>query len=230
MTQFGGFPADTSEFLADLGDNNNRTWFEANKTRYQRAFVEPAKAFVSAIAPHFARFAPEIHAEPRVNGSIFRINRDIRFSADKTPYKDHLDLWFWRASRTSGPGFFLRLTHDTLHLGTGCHAFDSDGLGAYRQAVLDGVEGSALDAVAGEVVAQGYLLGGEHYKRVPRGLPADHLRARWLRRNSLYAHIEFDHTDVPLHDAAIVAVVADHFRALLPLYHWLSRVITGTGA
>ena len=52
-------------------------------------------AFVAAIGDKLVKHSPNISAIPKVNGSIFRVNRDIRFSKDKTPYKDHIDLWFW---------------------------------------------------------------------------------------------------------------------------------------
>ena len=84
--------------------------------------VAPAKAFVTAAAPLLDRLAPGITAEPRVLGSIFRINRDTRFSPDKRPYKDHLDLWFWHGRRaTAVSGLFLRLTPDEFAVGAGAH-------------------------------------------------------------------------------------------------------------
>ena len=68
------------------------------------------------VATPLRSIAPDIHAEPRVNGSIFRINRDIRFSKDKTPYKDHLDLWFWEGNRKGAvSGFFLQADRDDTY-------------------------------------------------------------------------------------------------------------------
>ena len=60
-------------------------------------------------------------------GSIFRINRDTRFSADKRPYKDHLDFWFWHGVRaTAASGLFLRLTPDDVSIGAGTHDLQKD--------------------------------------------------------------------------------------------------------
>jgi uncharacterized protein (DUF2461 family) len=74
-----------------------------------------------------------------VHGSIFAINRDTRFSADKMPYKTHLDLWFWQGPGPSRerPGYFFRLTPERLILGAGMHAFSDGALERYRRAVLD---------------------------------------------------------------------------------------------
>ena len=93
------FPQETVAFLTDLRAHNEKAWFEANRARYDSGFIEPAKAFVEAIGPELNDLVPRIHAEPSVGGSIFRINRDIRFSSDKRPYKDHLDFWFWEGDR-----------------------------------------------------------------------------------------------------------------------------------
>lgn len=89
------FSAETVEFLTDLRAHNDKAWFDANRARYEFGYVEPAKDFVEVMGPGLEKLVPGIHAEPSVRGSIFRINRDIRFSSDKRPYKDHLDFWFW---------------------------------------------------------------------------------------------------------------------------------------
>lgn len=139
------FPAETTAFLADLRADNTKAWFDANRDRYQVAYVEPAKAFVEMIAPALDDLVPGIAAEPRVNGSIFRINRDIRFSKDKTPYKDHLDFWFWEGQRkTAVSGLFLRVAPDTVIVGAGSHGFESRRLAAYRDAVADPTRGDEL--------------------------------------------------------------------------------------
>jgi uncharacterized protein (TIGR02453 family) len=103
--------------------------------------LEPAKAFVTAQGDELrSRVSPLIRAEPRVKGSILRINRDTRFSSDKRPYEGHLDLMFWEGERHSreSPGFFIRLRPWRVGLGAGMHRFDRGALEAYRAAVLEG--------------------------------------------------------------------------------------------
>ncbi len=109
---FKGFPKETLEFLAALRTNNDKKWFDAHRADYESYFVEPAKDFVAALAPRLKTIDRKIHAEPRINGSILRIQRDVRFARDKSPYKDHLDLWFWTGEEKGwdSSGFFLRLT------------------------------------------------------------------------------------------------------------------------
>ena len=115
MTAFGGFPAGTIRFLHELRVNNRKDWFDAHRSDYEAFWVTPAKAFVVAAGELLAEFTPEIRAEPRVLGSIFRINRDTRFAPDASPYKDHIDFWFWEGERRRAvSGFFARLTGQAL--------------------------------------------------------------------------------------------------------------------
>jgi uncharacterized protein (DUF2461 family) len=82
MTAFGGFPPETIRFLRQLRANNRKDWFDAHRTDYEAFWVAPAKAFVVAAGQLLVELAPGIRAEPRVLGSIFRINRDTRFARD----------------------------------------------------------------------------------------------------------------------------------------------------
>jgi len=111
-TAFRGFPREGLEFLAGLAEDNSRAYFDAHRDIYEAALLAPAKAFVVALGEELrARVAPGLRAEPRVNGSILRINRDTRFTTDKRPYKEHLDFWFWEGDGPSRayPGLFVRL-------------------------------------------------------------------------------------------------------------------------
>jgi uncharacterized protein (TIGR02453 family) len=222
---FAGFPKETVRFLAGLSMHNEKAWFDAHRGDYEEGFVAPARAFVEALAPRLRKIDPDVQAEPRVNGSIMRINRDIRFSKDKTPYKDHLDLWFWTGDRKGwdSSGFFFRLTPDRLMLGGGMHVFAPPALARYRAAVLDPKRGEALAQIAAKLRKAGYEVGTEKYKKTPAGAPADHARAALLRHGGLHAGWEAKHPR-ELHGAAILDVVAKHFAAVAPLHAWLRRL------
>src|ERR1041384_2731155 len=127
---FVGFSADTLDFLATLRANNSREWFSAHRDQYERVLLEPARAFVLAMAELLPRLGDDLHAEPKIHGSILAINRDTRFSADKRPYKSHLDLWFWQGegANRERPGYFCRIEPEGLMLGAGMHAFAIEGL------------------------------------------------------------------------------------------------------
>lgn len=219
---FDGFGRETVRFLEGLRTHNKKAWFDAHREDYEQAFLAPAQAFVEALGPRLRKLEPDVHVEPRVNGSIMRINRDIRFSKDKTPYKDHLDLWFWTGERKGwdGSGFFFRLTPDRLILGAGIHAFEPSTLGRYRAAILDSKRGGALDRLVRTLRGAGYRVGLESYKKVPAGIAADHLRAALLKHGGLHATWEGKHP-ASLRTAAFVAFVSDHLKAVVPLHRWL---------
>ena len=117
------FPDETRAFLAGIAANNEKTWFDANRPLYDAGYVVAGRAFVSAIGPRLTEISPEVKFEPKINGSLSRINRDIRFSKDKRPYKTHLDAWFWHGEKRSWalPGFWFRLTATELMLGSGLY-------------------------------------------------------------------------------------------------------------
>jgi uncharacterized protein (TIGR02453 family) len=214
------FPAETVKFLTDLRAHNDKAWFDANRARYESGYAAPAKAFVEAIAPDLKSLAPEIHAEPWILGSIFRINRDIRFSSDKRPYKDHLDFWFWEGSRKAAvSGLFLRISPDGVIIGTGAHVFDRHQLAAYRDAVADATTGAELAMIVGDLEAAGHEIGGETYKRVPRGYAADGIGERLLRHSALYVH-----TELPAKAATstrFIDTVLSYWRTFGALHTWL---------
>jgi uncharacterized protein (TIGR02453 family) len=219
---FSGFEKGTVLFLAGVRDHNQKAWFDAHREDYQQAFLLPAQAFAEALAPRLRKIDRDVVVEPRVNGSIMRINRDIRFSKDKTPYKDHLDLWFWTGERKGwdSSGFFFRLTPDRLILGAGIHGFAPPALARYRTAVLEAKRGGALARLVESLRADGYQVGTESYKKVPAGAAADHPRAALLRHGGLHATWEGKHPAVLL-APGVVDFVADHFRAQAPIHRWL---------
>jgi uncharacterized protein (TIGR02453 family) len=156
MSAFGGFPPETTRFLRELRGNNNKDWFDAHRSDYEVFWVAPAKAFVVAAGQQLIELAPGIRAEPRVLGSIFRINRDTRFARDASPYKDHIDFWFWEGERRRAvSGFFARLTPEVLGIGAGCHGLDPERLTRFRQAVADPSSGAELAGITRRLEAAG---------------------------------------------------------------------------
>ncbi|MDQ6920615.1 MAG: DUF2461 domain-containing protein [Candidatus Dormibacteraeota bacterium] len=227
---FGGFPPDTLRYLRDLRENNEKSWFEAHRGEYERLYVEPARTFVTAAGELLAGLAPAIRAEPRILGSIFRINRDTRFGADKRPYKDHIDFWFWEGARARAvSGFFLRLSPDFVGLGAGSHGFDGDQLERFRKALTRGETAGELTAAASSLEAAGYRLSGEHYARTPRGYEAASPRAAMLLRHRAL----FVHQDLPVEEALdgarLLASCRRQWSSLAPLHRWLVDNVQAAG-
>ena len=223
MPAFPGFTQATFDFLAGLAANNDKAWFDAHRADYEAAWLAPAQAFVLALGERLAELAPGIHAEAKVNGSIFRINRDTRFSKDKTPYKEHLDLMFWLGEGRSRecPGFFFRMYADSLHVGAGMHGFEKPVLAAYRQAVL-GPQGAALGEIA---AALGEDFADPELAKVPRGFDPDHPRAALLRHKTIHAGRTWSPVPTELRGPEAVDFVARQLRPMVPLLLWVSALV-----
>jgi uncharacterized protein (TIGR02453 family) len=216
------FPPQTQAFLCDLAAHNERAWFDAHRDDYQAAYVEPAKAFVCAVAPQLARIAPAVQAEPRVLGSIFRINRDTRFSADKRPYKEHLDLWFWEGERrVAQSGFYLRVTPEFVAIGAGANHLDREGVDRYRAAVCEETPGGELVAIVADLVHAGCELGEPRRKRAPKGwTAADPDAEALLRRDGLFL-VRRAPADLATDAQRLVPTCVEVWSALAPLHRWL---------
>jgi uncharacterized protein (TIGR02453 family) len=227
-TAFAGFPREGLEFLEGLATDNSREYFDAHRTTYESELLAPAKDFVVALGGELrSRVSAGIRAEPRINGSILRINRDTRFSTDKRPYKEHVDFWFWESDAPSRerPGLFVRLRPATVTLGAGMHRFEPPVLAAYRAAVADEGTGRALEeALAAATGLRGATVGGLAYKRVPRGFAADHPRAELLRHDALYVSGEWK-LPRSASRAAFVGWVAERLERLAPVERWLTATL-----
>ncbi len=228
-SQFTGFPVDGIDFLRELTQNNNKLWFEANKQRYIDSVQTPAVALVVTLGQRLQAHFPDIHYDPRTNGSgsLMRFHRDTRFSADKSPYKTNIAMMFASAGhkKTDAPGFGLQITPEQVDLVAGIFAFSKEGLDAYRKAVLDEQRGAELLKIMGAIHALGgYSVGGQQYKRVPAGFDTNHPRADWLKFTGLHVFP----TAIPLEIAqtpALVDVAMEHFVKIAPIREWLIKVL-----
>ncbi len=228
--EFGGFPRECIGFLRDLKENNSTTWFKLHKSDYEEYLLNPARAFITDMGERLRLISPNINADPRVNRSLFRINRDTRFSKDKSPYKTHCAIWFWEGAgpRMECPGFYFHLEPDKLMLGVGIYCFPKPLLDIYREFVVHKKHGPSLVKAITDVTDSGdYNLGGQHYKRVPHGYDALHKNAALLLHNGLYAGIE---TGVPdeLFSEAIMDYCLEKFHQMLPLHRWLVKMTEAT--
>jgi uncharacterized protein (TIGR02453 family) len=218
---FSGFGDATFRFMRDLGRNNDKAWFQAHRTAYEEDLLEPAMAFIEAIGPLLARFSPGVRAEPKIGGSMMRINRDIRFSPDKRPYKDHLDMTFKLGPVKTSPGYWFRLTPKELILGAGMHMLAKPDLERYRKAVDAERSGAELAKIVTKEERAGYDVGGEHYKRVPAGFAPDHPREALLRHAGVYVGTDMK-VPAEAKTPKFPAFCAAHYKKMAPLMDWLS--------
>ena len=224
---FSGFPKDTLTFLTGLAAHNEKPWFEANRELYEAGYVAPARAFVDALGPRLTKISPTVRYEAKVNGSMGRINRDIRFSKDKRPYKDHLDIWFWHGDRKGWdhPGFWFRLTAKQVQLGVGMHGLEKEPLEAFRNSVVHPRSGKTLLAAVAAVEKKGYEVGGKSRKIPPRGFATDPDRADYLLYEGLHVGTNLPATSVLKPD--FLEVCVREYAAMWPIGKWLLEEVVG---
>ncbi len=223
---FSGFTKETVRFFTALRKNNNREWFERNRETYETQVMAPAKAFVTAMGEKLKTIAPGIVAAPKVNKSIFRINRDTRFSQDPSPYKTNLGVYFWDGlrPRMESAGFYFHLEPPNLMLGGGMYMIPDSLLVRFRDAVVDPIAGREIRKIVAAIRAlPGFTIGGVHYKRVPAGFDPAHPNAELLKHKGLYAGVE---TKVPeaFFTAGFVEYCFERFEPLVPLHRWLMKL------
>lgn len=222
---FQGFSKDLPKFLGELARNNKKEWFDDNRKRYEAIYLNAAKDFVAAIAPGLRKISKNLHAEPRVNGSIMRINRDIRFSNDKTPYNKYMRLMFPEGPKFDRrrPCLFFGLESKKLVLGGGLYGMESIQLGAFRNALVDKKAGPAFQRAIKKLKGDGLSsFGGKHYKRTPKGFPTDHPNTDYLLHNGIYVTVE---GAIP--EAFFTQDAVDHcieaYKRVRPLQKWLNE-------
>jgi len=224
---FSGFSRQTVDFFVQLARHNNREWFEQNRQLYDSQVVAPARRFVTAMGQKIKTLCDGIRAEPRVNGSLFRIYRDMRFSADKSPYKTNLGIYFWEGNkpRLESSGFYFHLEPPRMLLGGGVYIFSPPQLHRFRTAAVDPESGQELREILDGIVGlKNYQLGGKHFRRIPAGYDPHHPNSDLLLHNGLWIGNE---TAIPkaFFSADLVDYCWEKFHPLAPLHQWLVAIL-----
>lgn len=221
------FTPDTFAYLADLAAHNDRAWFESHRDRYEAVWRAPALVFIEALAPAMAALDPPLKAEARLNGSLRRINRDVRFSKDKSPYNPILHLIFWTGGHPNrSPGFHLVLSPDGVGCGTGIYGLSPEQLRQYRDMVVDPVEQKALFAALDTAESVSCTLGPPDLARLPKGYEGEGRVADLLRRKSLVARTRDggDAAQDVLTGPGAQDWVMGRVEALIPLIRWTTLI------
>lgn len=189
---FEGFSEATFKFLHGLKKNNKKDWFEAHRASYEDDLREPSKRLVSAMGAALAEAKlPLISDQKR---SLFRINRDIRFSKDKSPYKTHIGIVFPLEGSTGEEwsGMYMGFEPDSksgvkAYVGGGAYMPSSPYLKRIRKKIgsqYKELEKLASDKKFKKEYPEGITGFGESLKRIPRGFDEGHPAAKWLKMKS----------------------------------------------
>jgi uncharacterized protein (TIGR02453 family) len=227
MKKIGGkksFPLNTLEFLKKLSKNNNKEWFEENRELFNSDLLQPALQFVVDLGEKLKTIAPDIIAVPKIDKSIFRLHRDVRFSKDKSPYKTNLGIYFWEGKRKKMEcsGLYFHIDPKSYFLGTGMYMLSNDLLKAYREKIYDPVLGKELNDTIKKVMKKGvYGLGGKTYKRVPKGYDPDYPYADYLLHSGFYIYYEGKNIGDLVKDP--VSYSFKIYKDMLPVHKWLVK-------
>ncbi len=225
MTESSHFRPALFEFLADLSENNNRDWFQANRDRYERDVREPMIEFIADFAERLGRISPHMVANPRRSGgSMFRINRDTRFSPDKSPYKTNVGAHFRHevGRDVHGPGFYLHLQPGQVFAAAGIWMPDSATLLKIREAVAaNPVRWESI--VNEDSFASTFTLEGDSLKRPPRGFDPDHPLIETLKLKSFAATTVFDQEAAC--STRFIDIYADTCRIAAPFSEFLTKTV-----
>jgi uncharacterized protein (TIGR02453 family) len=199
---FSGWPAEAIAFYEGLEADNSKTYWTEHKADYETYVRAPFLALLDEVAPEFGT--------PRV----FRPYRDVRFSADKTPYKTHQGAWFGETHR------YLQVSAAGLLLGGGRWQLSPEQLAGFRRAVADERHGPVLERAVQKVRRNGFDVHGDGMTRVPSGFAKDHPRAELLKYRTLTASVDLGAPEWLCTEEA-VSEIARRFRQLTPLVDWL---------
>jgi uncharacterized protein (TIGR02453 family) len=197
---FTGFGEAVVDFYEGLEADNSKAYWTDNKPVYDEHVRAPMVALLADLEPEFGA------------GKVFRPYRDVRFSADKTPYKV-------QCGATAG-GRYVQVSADGLMAAVGYYRMTSGQVARYRAAVDDARHGPALAALVDDLRAEGWSIAGEQLKTRPRGVDPEHPRLDLMRHKSLYGWCAWPPSD-ELHGPELRERVAATWRRLDPLARWL---------
>ncbi len=219
------FSPATFSFLRSLARHNNREWFTAHKAQFERDVREPMVRVIESLDESFREFAPDLVASPRV--SMFRIHRDTRFTENKSPYKTSVAAVFPHRAllKTSGAALYFDINPKRLLIAGGVYAPASAELRAIRAHIADNLSRFRSLVEAPSFIRATGGLQGEALVRMPRGYPADHPAADYLRLKQVLVWRE--------RPAAVATGPSFYrellkvFRAAAPLVGFLNEPLTG---
>jgi len=203
---FRGWPDSALEFYRDLELDNSRAFFTAHKDVYDRDVKGPFEALSDVVADEFGPL------------KVFRPNRDVRFSKDKSPYKTRC---YAVTEGEGGEAYYVELSTKGLVVATGYWMMANDQLARYREAVDDEAAGAGLVRIVADLRGQELSIEGDSLKTAPRGYPRDHPRIDLLRHKSVAAMRTFPPARWLATGAAAERIVGV-WRAARPMNAWLN--------
>ncbi len=199
---FTGWSPAAVEFYRGLQADNSRAYWIERKPVYEENVRAPMEALLHELADEFGE------------GKIFRPNRDVRFSADKSPYKTAIGALLEHG--------YVQFSAQGIGVGAGYYTFAPDQLDRYRSAVADDKRGNTLEKLVTDLADAGIeLMTRDSLTSAPRGYPKDHPRADLLRKKDMAAWKEWPATTSWVHTSEAKEHIVGVLRTCRPLLDWL---------
>lgn len=214
----------TFAFLQGVQQNNNRDWFLAHKSEFEQAKADVLR-FAENLISGLSAFDPTIPPDLDPKKCVMRIYRDIRFSKDKTPYKENFAIAISAHGKNfDGPGYYLHIHPAESFVAGGCWMPQPDELKAIRQEI--DYNGADLNDILNKTAFKKYFGGlntTEKLKTVPNGYEANHPDIELLKLKSFTAHCPLNQSDLCKPEA--VKLVVEGFQNLYPLMLFLRNAL-----
>jgi uncharacterized protein (TIGR02453 family) len=217
---------DTLQFLEDLKANNNRDWFLDNKKRYE-AFKKDLHQLISDLLDAMKPMDPSLEML-EVKNCTFRINRDIRFSKDKSPYKSHIRIWISSGAKgMNRSGYYIQIEKGASFIAGGLYCPEAEDLKKMRKEIAyfhDDLE-TILNEKEFKKEFKDFDRNEKNtLKNPPRGYEKDHPAIELLKLKSFESTQRIDISEVTKKD--FVATVSKKLIALKPLNDFINRALT----
>lgn len=208
-------------FFKGLEKNNNKEWFHRHKKEYENDVKKPFLNLLDALIPELIKLDPTIL--PNSKEALFRINRDIRFSDDKTPYHTLLKAGFSPEGKKSKlPGFYLGISAEKMHVGGGVFNLKGEDLKTVRSLIAEETAEFIQLVNSESFISTFQALKGERAKRLDKNFQSVLSKTPYIANKQFYAMQEFPLIDYLESDKMFSAII-DSFKVISPLNQFLKR-------
>lgn len=217
------FSPDFIDFFKELASNNHKEWFDENRERYETIVREPFKEFVGILISKINELDPLIAIEPK--DAIFRINRDIRFAKDKSPYKINRSAIIspnGRKDKTT-PGLYFEFTPEYVRIYGGLYQLDTRQILAVRTAIAEDlsafnqlIQNKDFTSFFGEIK-------GEKAKRIPKELKDKAIQQPLIFNKNWYYYIELPAETIL--EKNLADLIINYYRKAQPLNDFFTTAV-----
>ncbi len=218
-------PKSGFDFLKKLRRNNNRDWFLKNKFLYEENLKSPLQRVIVELEKVLSQKTPGIRFDPKK--SIYRINRDVRFSNNKDPYKTNIAASFisYRLNKKDeSPGLYLHIEPGNCFIGGGLYMPSGEQIRKIRELINQ--DPLVFKKIISAPNVKKYFGGltGKKLKKAPRGTPVNHPNIELLRWTQ-FTYIKH-YEDSAFQKGNLAKIVQKEFSSMMPLVNWLNKAMT----